>query len=63
LLEDFETWRGTVDCVEFWRERRRAFSMAKTEANCSEVINAMLVTDSAAIGASQSCNADDIAPA
>ncbi|ORX58154.1 hypothetical protein DM01DRAFT_1269920, partial [Hesseltinella vesiculosa] len=54
LLEGFANYRGTLDCTELWKERRRTFALATTASNCSEVVNQMLMADSQDLVASQS---------
>ena len=46
LLEDLENCCHTVDCTKFWKKCKREFSLTTASANCSEVINQMLLTDS-----------------
>ncbi|KAG0743149.1 hypothetical protein G6F35_004978 [Rhizopus arrhizus] len=36
----------TVDCTEFWKKRKREFSLTTASANCSEIMNQMLLSDS-----------------
>lgn len=46
LLQELENWRLTLDCTEFWKERKRKYALATAAANCAEAIDTMLVSDS-----------------
>ncbi|KAI8968447.1 hypothetical protein BDF20DRAFT_828244, partial [Mycotypha africana] len=44
--EEFETWRKTIDCIEFWRNQRRAQALTEANDNCSEAANYLLISNS-----------------
>ncbi|KAG1532444.1 hypothetical protein G6F51_013102 [Rhizopus arrhizus] len=45
LQDEFETWRKTIHCIEFWRNQRRAQALAEANDNCSEAANNLLISN------------------
>ncbi|KAI7902876.1 uncharacterized protein BX663DRAFT_416183, partial [Cokeromyces recurvatus] len=52
LQDEFEAWRKTIDCTEFWVNQRRAEALAKTNDNCSEAANNLLIPNTQEIRSS-----------
>jgi hypothetical protein len=46
LLIEFESWRKSFDCTEFWKIQNRVESLSKVDSNCSDAVNNMFVRNS-----------------
>ncbi|GAN11650.1 hypothetical protein MAM1_0777c11229 [Mucor ambiguus] len=53
LLQEFESWCLTLNCKEFWKERKRKYALATAASNCSEAVDNLLVSDSQGLLESQ----------
>lgn len=48
LSDDFNNWRKTLYCIEFWKEQKRVHASSAVDSNCS-VINKFSVKNSEGI--------------
>lgn len=52
LRDDFNNWKKTLHCIEFWKEQKRVDALLEADSNCSDVINKFLVKNSEEVLAS-----------
>lgn len=52
LNDEFNNWRKTLHCTEFWKEQKRLGALSEADTNCSDVINKFLVKNSEEVLAS-----------
>ena len=52
LQDEFETWRKTMDCTEFWANQQRAEDLAEANGNCSVAANNLLIANTQEIRSS-----------
>jgi hypothetical protein len=46
LNDDFNNWRKTVDCIEFWKEQKRVNALSEADSKCSDAANRFLLKNS-----------------
>ncbi|KAI9263570.1 hypothetical protein EDC94DRAFT_485210, partial [Helicostylum pulchrum] len=46
LVDEFNSWRKTLSCSEFWKEQNRLEALSEVDVNCSRVVNNFLVKNS-----------------
>lgn len=52
LQDEFEAWRKTMDCPEFWDNQRRAKALAKANDNCPKAANTLFIANTQGIRSS-----------
>lgn len=52
LSDDFNNWRKTPHCIEFWKEQKRVDASSEADSKCSDITNKFLVKNSEEVLAS-----------